>query len=68
MIADMISSKNLHPVVAELFIRGRELKFFFDVHDTIIHATAEGRKTKHSSIIKIRSRSELKQIDINHSF
>ena len=28
MIADMLSNKKLHPIVNELFIRGRKLKIF----------------------------------------
>ena len=34
MIADMLSNKNLNPIVAELFIRGRKLNIFSCFNDT----------------------------------
>ena len=69
MIADMLSNKQLNPVVTELLIRGRKLNIFlvfitqsfFNVpKDIRIYLT-------HYFVMKIPSKRELKQIASNHS-
>ena len=67
-IADMISIKRIHPVVTELFIRGRKLNislvfitqpYFIVPKDLILN-------TKHFFIMKIPDKQELQQTTINH--
>ena len=69
MIADMINNKKLHPVVTELFIRGRKLNLsvvfitqsYFKVpKDVRLNST-------HFFIMKIPNKRELQQIALNHS-
>ena len=36
MITDMLSNKNLNPVVTELFIRGRKTKHFYCFYHTVL--------------------------------
>ena len=69
MIADMLSSKKLNPIVTELFIRGRKLnislvfitQFYFTVPKNIkLNST-------HYFIINISNKRELLQITFNHS-
>ena len=69
MIADMINSKELNPVVTELFIRGRKLNIsivfitqsYFKVpKDVRLNST-------HFFIMKIPNKRELQQIISNHS-
>ena len=36
MIADMLCNKKVNPIVAELFIRGRKLNFFFFLSHNLI--------------------------------
>ena len=69
MIADMINNKKLNPVVSELFIRGRKFNIsivfitqsYFKVpKDVRLNST-------HFFILKIPSKRELQQIELNHS-
>ena len=46
LIVDVISSKKFHPVITEVFIRGRKLNIS-RIDDTIILSRTEGCKTKH---------------------
>ena len=68
MIADMLSNKELNPIVTELFIRGRKLNIslvfitqsYFDVRKNIrLNST-------HYSIMKIPNKQKLQQIALNH--
>ena len=68
MIADMINNKKLHPIVTELFIRGRKLNIsivfitqsYFKVpKDVRLNST-------HFFIMKILNKRELQQIALNH--
>ena len=69
MIADMINTKKLNPVVTELLIRGRKLNIslvfitqsYFKVpKDVRLNST-------HFFIMKIPNKRELQQIALNHS-
>ena len=69
MIADMINNKKLHPIVAELFIRGRKLtisivfitqSYFKVPKDVRLNST-------HFFIMKIPNKRELHKIVLNHS-
>ena len=69
MIADMINTNKLNPIVAELFIRGRKLNIsivfitqsYFKVpKDVRLNST-------HFFIMKIPNKRELQQIALNHS-
>ena len=42
MIADMLSNKNLNPIVIELFIRGREINISLFFYGTILFRCAKG--------------------------
>ena len=67
MITDMINSKNLNPIVTELFIRGRKLKIsivfitqsYFKVPKDV------GLNYTHLFIMKIPNKRELHQIALN---
>ena len=69
MIADMINNKKLHPLVTELFIRGRKLNI------SIVFITQSYFKvpkyvrlnSTHFFIMKIPNKRELQQIALNHS-
>ena len=69
MIADMINSKKLNPVVTELFIRGRKLNI------SIVFITQSYFKVQkdvrlnsiHLFIMKIPNKRELQQIAIHYS-
>ena len=69
MIADIINSDKLNPIVTELFIRGRKLSIstvfimqsYFKVpKDVRLNST-------HFFIMKIPNKRELQQIALNHS-
>ena len=69
MVADMINSKKLNPVVTELFIRGRKFNsslvfitqsYFKVPKDVRLNST-------HCFIMKIPNKRELQQIALNHS-
>ena len=65
----MPSSKNLNPILAESFIRGRKLNIslafitqsYFDVPENI------RLNSSHFFIMKILNKGELQQIAFNHS-
>ena len=66
MIADIVAHKGLHPVVTEVFIRGR--KHLCCICYTIILSGTKGCYTKyHTVIMNIPNRQELQQNTINHS-
>ena len=69
MVADMINNKKLHPIVAELFIRGRKLtisivfitqSYFKVPKDVRLNSTQ-------FFIMKIPNKRELHEIVLNHS-
>ena len=69
MIADMINTKRLNPIVTELFIRGRRLgisivfitqSYFKVPKDVRFNST-------HIFIMKIPNKRKLNQIALNHS-
>ena len=69
MIADMINTKRLNPIVTELFIRGRRLgisivfitqSYFKVPKDIRFNST-------HIFIMKIPNKRKLNQIALNHS-
>ena len=69
MIADIINSKKLNPIVTELFITGRKLNtsivfisqsYFKVPKDVRLNST-------HFFIMKIPNKRELQQIALNHS-
>ena len=59
MIADMLSNKNLNPIVTKLFSKDRELNISF-VKKIRLNST-------HYFIMKIPNKIELQQIAFNHS-
>ena len=69
MIADMINTKKLNSIVAELFIRGIKINIslafithsYFSVPKNVILSTT------HFFIMKIPNKRELQQIAIDHS-
>ena len=69
MIADMINTKKLNSIVAELFIRGKKINIslafithsYFSVPKNVILSTT------HFFIMKIPNKRELQQIAIDHS-
>ena len=70
MIADMLSNKNLTPIVMELFIRGRKLNIYL-VFITYYYYFAVPKNIRlnstHYFFMKIRNKRELQQIAFNHS-
>ena len=69
MIADMLSNKNLSPIVTELLIRSRKLNISLVFITRSYFAVQKSIKlnSKHYFTIKIPSRQELQQIAFNHS-
>ena len=65
----MINSKNLNPVVTELFIRGRKLNIsIVFITQSYFKVPKDVRlNSAHFSIIKISSKRELQQIALNHA-
>ena len=69
VIADMLSNKNLNPIVTKLFIRGWKLnislvfitQFYFAVPKNVT------LNSTHHFIMKIPNKQELQQIAFNHS-
>ena len=49
MIADMLCNKKVNPIVAELFIRGRKLNFFFFYH-IILFCSFKKYQTKFNTL------------------
>ena len=68
MIADMINSKKLNPIVTELFIRGRKLNIsIVFITQTCFKVLKDVRlNCTHFFIMKIRNKRELQQIALNH--
>ena len=69
MIADMLSNKNLNPIVTELFIRGRKLNvspvFIAQSYFAILRIIR--LNSTHYFIMKVQNKQELQQIACNHS-
>ena len=66
MIADMLSNKKLHPIVNELFIRGRKLNIFITQSYFAVPKNIRLNLTKYF-VMKIPNKRELQQISFNHS-
>ena len=62
MIADMFSNKKRNPIVTELFIRWKKIKYFscFLIHNLI-------SLFQKNFVMKIPNKGELLQIAFNHS-
>ena len=69
MIADMLSSKKLQPVVTDFFIRGRKINISFVFITQYSFATTRNIRinSKHNFIMKIPNKRKLHQIAIYHS-
>ena len=69
MIADMINNKNLSPIVAELFIRGRKRNISIAfVTQSYFKVPKDVRlNSRHFFVMKIPTKRELQQIELNHS-
>ena len=69
MIAGKINNKNLHPIVTELFIRGRKLKISVVFITQSYFKVPKGIRlnSTHFSIMKIPNKRELQQIALNRS-
>ena len=61
MITDMINNNKLHPIVTELFIRGRKLNI------SIVFIMQLRLNSTHFFIMKIPNKRQLQQIALNHS-
>ena len=69
MIADMLSNKNLNPIVTEIFTRCRKLKIssvFITQSQFAVPKNIRLNST-HYFIMKIPNKQELQQIAYNHS-
>ena len=67
-IADMINNKKLNPIVTELFIKGRKLKFLLSLLHIYTSIRLDVRLNyTHFFIVKIPNKRELQQIALNHS-
>ena len=69
MIADMFSYKNLNPIVAELFIRGRKLELsLVFITQSSCSVPKNGRlNSMLYFIMKTPNKREFQQIALNHS-
>ena len=69
MIADMLSNKNLNPIVTELFMKGRKrnISHAFITQSYIAVAKDIRLNSTHYFIMKILNKQELQQIAFNHS-
>ena len=69
MIADMINTKKLNPVVTELLIRGRKLNIsLVFITQSYFRVPKDVRlNSTHFFIMKIPNKRELQQIALNHS-
>ena len=69
MIADMLSNKNLNPIVTELFIRDRKLNISLVFIAQSYSAMLKNIRLKstHYFIMKTPNKQELQQITFNHS-
>ena len=69
MIADMLSNKNFHSIVSELFIRGRKLNISFVFITKSYFAVLRNIRANstHYFVMKIPNKREFKQTAFNHS-
>ena len=69
MIANMLSKKELNPVVTELFIKGRKLNISLVFITRSYFAVPKNFRLNSTNcfIMKILNKQELKQITFNHS-
>ena len=69
MITDMLNNKRLNPVVAKLFIKGRELNISLVFITQSYFAVPKNFRlsSTHYFIMKIINKTELQQIAFNHS-
>ena len=69
MIADMLSNKNLKPIVTELFIRGRKLNISLVFITQSYFAVSKNIRlnSMHHFIMKIPNQRELEQIAFDYS-
>ena len=69
VIADMLSNKNLNPIVTELFIRGRKLNISLVLMTQTYFAVPKNIRLNSTNyfVMKIPNKRELRQIAFNHS-
>ena len=69
MIADMVNTKKLNPIVTELFISGRKINIsIFFITQSYFKVPKDVRlNSTHFFILKIPNKRELQQIALNHS-
>ena len=69
MIADIFSNKMLHPVITELFIRGRKLNIYlvFITQSNFADPKNIRLTSTHYFVLKIPNKRELQQMAFNHS-
>ena len=69
IIADILSDKKINPILADLFIRGRELNIslVFIIQSYFAVATNIRLNSTHYLVIKIPNKKELQQSAFNHS-
>ena len=68
IIADVLSSKQLQPIVSELFVKGRKLNIYLIFISQSYFAVLKNVRLNFTqySIMKILSKQELQQIAFNH--
>ena len=69
MIADMLSKKQLNPVLIELFIGGRQLNIFVVFIPQSYFTVLKNIRlnSTHFFVMKIPNQGKLQQIALNHS-
>ena len=69
MIADILSNKNLNPIVTELFISDRKLIISFAFIAKYYFAVPKNVRLnfKYYFIMQMQNRQELQQLAFNHS-
>ena len=69
MIPDMLNNKKLHPIVTELFIRGKKLNISLDFITQSYFDVPKDIRLNYARyfIMKIRNKQELQQIAFNYS-
>ena len=69
IIADRLSNKKLHPIVTELFLRGRKLNISFDFIKQFYFAVPKNIRlnSAHHFVMKVPNKRELQQIAFNNS-
>ena len=68
MIADLLSNKELNPILTELFIRGKNKHYSCFYYEILFFCTKYIRlNSGHYFIIKIPNKRVLQQISFNHS-